>query len=1145
MNTTLEETLFKAAVQLEPEKRAAFLQANCGSDPAVRKRLDALLAAHDASPKFMSKTSTDCEIEVAAPREYLVVEGQKIGRYKILEKVGEGGCGVVYVAEQLEPIRRRVALKVIKLGMDTKQVVARFEAERQALAMMDHPNIAKVLDAGATEQGRPYFVMELVRGIRITDYCDQNHLSTKERLDLFGKVCQAIQHAHQKGIIHRDIKPSNILVTLHDGVPVPKVIDFGIAKATEGRLTDATVYTQLQQFIGTPAYMSPEQAEMSGLDIDTRSDIYSLGVLLYELLTGKTPFDSAELIAAGIDGIRQTIREKEPLRPSTKLANLEGAELATAAQRRSSPAPALIHLLQGDLDWIVMKCLEKDRTRRYDTANGLAAEVQRHLTNEPVVARPPSALYRMQKAWRRNRVIFSAAAIAIFALLAATAISISQVIRVTKARGAEAEARRNTEAARAVAEAEKATSLGLLRNARRLAYFADIPTVEQALRSNNVTRARQILNQYRPTAAQEDIRDWEWFYLERRAWADDGAVVATHPGGPARISTARDRFVVEHQVVNGHLKPGLIQVFDSDNWKLLTRFNPPADSKAMAISHDGQQVAILRPLTIEIRSLVADFKLLRTLTTWRRMNPHANAEAIAFINSDAELLVAGIFGQRGIPLPLTVIDVEGDTSAPAFREGEGLPMVTLRISNEFGRGAALVQNGRELLLFDSHTRSVMSRIRFDRALTRPPAMAFQNANSIVIGTEFGNIDLWDIKTGQHTRRIGEHGANVADLAVSTGGDLLASAGHDQLVKVWPLSSTSSFTNRSFRGHEGAVTAVTFSRDARTVITCGQDGSVRQWSLQADRPVISVWGIPHETSRAIFRSSMLVTSSSSDEWMTWDIGAIPGATAPSLIERPANLGNAVVIPLVNTAYFLVVEPNFNTERWRGMPITLLRRRGTQTSRVESFPKFAILGANGVQMQNRTLFIYGRIERVPHVLVWDLVKERIVYSREITLRGGPAMCVAVDEKTVFVGNDKGSIERIDLSSGTSEVWTNAFPEVVRSMAISADNRTMFATGGSGTLRRIDWPTRKFIELPAALESISEMCLSPSGKRLITGDAQGVVKIWEADTLRELMVLGTHSGPVGGVQFQPDGTTLLSVDRAELKVWRADVIGKVPSL
>jgi tRNA A-37 threonylcarbamoyl transferase component Bud32/tetratricopeptide (TPR) repeat protein len=414
-----EEVLFALALEKPAAERSAFLKIVCGDDQSLRQRLEALLAAHDApdelSPKDKPAAVATMKLELADTPDEAV--GTTIGRYKLMERLGEGGCGVVYVAEQTVPVRRRVALKVIKLGMDTKQVVARFEAERQALAMMDHPNIAKVLDAGTTETGRPFFVMELVRGIRITDYCDQNQLSTKERLDLFIKVCQAIQHAHQKGIIHRDIKPSNILVTLHDGVPVPKVIDFGIAKATEGRLTDNTVYTQLHQFIGTPAYMSPEQAEMSGLDIDTRSDIYSLGVLLYELLAGSTPFDANELLASGIDQMRKTIREKEPMRPSTKLATLQGDELTTTAKRRSVETSKLANLLRGDLDWIVMKCLEKDRTRRYETANGLAADLKRHLENEPVVARPPSAAYKFQKAFRRNKLACSAGAAVLLVLL--------------------------------------------------------------------------------------------------------------------------------------------------------------------------------------------------------------------------------------------------------------------------------------------------------------------------------------------------------------------------------------------------------------------------------------------------------------------------------------------------------------------------------------------------------------------------------------------------------------------------------------------------------------------------------------------------------------------------------------------------------
>jgi len=320
--TNREQEIFNAALELSSAgARDVFLEKSCGSDSELRARIETLLKAHEEAGSFLAaeraESSGAAKTLVISTSMIAVTEraGDKIGRYRLLQQIGEGGCGVVYMAEQEEPVRRRVALKVIKLGLDTKQVIARFEAERQALALMDHPNIAKVLDAGATETGRPYFVMELVRGVRITDYCDQAKLSTKERLGLFAQVCQAIQHAHQKGIIHRDIKPSNILVTLHDGEPVPKVIDFGIAKATTNqRLTDRTLFTAFEQFMGTPAYMSPEQAEMSGLDIDTRSDIYALGVLLYELLTGKTPFDARELIESGLDAMRKTIREKEPVR---------------------------------------------------------------------------------------------------------------------------------------------------------------------------------------------------------------------------------------------------------------------------------------------------------------------------------------------------------------------------------------------------------------------------------------------------------------------------------------------------------------------------------------------------------------------------------------------------------------------------------------------------------------------------------------------------------------------------------------------------------------------------------------------------------------------------------------------------------------
>src|SRR5579859_1305085 len=393
-----EIEVFNGALELPGGERAAYLDRACAGDAALRQRVEELLKTSEESCDYLEGPDA---VPAGTVRFSLVPAeqaGNRIGRYKLLQQIGEGGCGVVYMAEQVEPVRRRVALKVIKLGMDTKSVVARFEAERQALALMDHPNIAKVLDAGATETGRLYFVMELVRGVKITDYCDQNNLSTVARLELFVQVCQAIQHAHQKGIIHRDIKPSNVLVADHDGVPVPRIIDFGIAKVTtDQRLTNKTLFTAFEQFIGTPAYMSPEQAKLSGLDIDTRSDIYSLGVLLYELLTGKTPFESRRLLEAGLDEIRRIIREEEPSRPSTRVHTLDLAERTTMARRRQSDPTRLVHLIRGDLDWIVMKALEKDRARRYETANGLAADVRRHLDNEPVEAGPPSKVYRLQK----------------------------------------------------------------------------------------------------------------------------------------------------------------------------------------------------------------------------------------------------------------------------------------------------------------------------------------------------------------------------------------------------------------------------------------------------------------------------------------------------------------------------------------------------------------------------------------------------------------------------------------------------------------------------------------------------------------------------------------------------------------------------
>ncbi len=426
-----EQSLFIAALEKPIDGREKFLSEACPEQPELRGRVQRLLAAHENAERLMARPAVAVEPTIDQPQER---PGTKIGRYKLLEQIGEGGMGTVWVAEQTEPVRRRVALKLIKPGMDSRQVLSRFDAERQALALMDHPNIARVIDGGTTDAGRPYFVMDLVRGVPITRYCDEHHLTPRQRLELFLPVSQAIQHAHQKGIIHRDIKPTNILVTEYDEKPVPKVIDFGVAKAISQSLTEKTMFTGLGQIVGTLEYMSPEQAKVNQLDIDTRSDIYALGVLLYELLTGSTPFDQARLRTLAFDETLRIIREEDPPKPSTRLSTSD--TLAKIAAVRGTEPARLTKLLRGELDWIVLKCLEKDRNRRYESASGLARDMQRYLHNEPVIACPPSHWYRFRKRVQRNRAIFAAAiasAVAVLLGLATLAAS-NYLIRQEQAR---------------------------------------------------------------------------------------------------------------------------------------------------------------------------------------------------------------------------------------------------------------------------------------------------------------------------------------------------------------------------------------------------------------------------------------------------------------------------------------------------------------------------------------------------------------------------------------------------------------------------------------------------------------------------------------------------------------------------------------
>ncbi len=826
-----EAALVGLALEKPVAERAALLDAVCGGDAELRERLQVRLAAHKepgAPPEGLIPTPeaiATIKLDFPdAPADEGV--GTTLGHYKLREKVGEGGCGVVYVAEQTEPVRRRVALKLIKLGMDTREVIARFEAERQALAMMDHPNIAKVLDAGTTGSGRPYFVMELVRGIRITDYCDQANLSTKERLDLFTKVCQAVQHAHQKGIIHRDIKPSNILVTMHDGVPVPKVIDFGIAKATEGRLTDSTVYTQLHQFMGTPAYMSPEQAEMSGLDIDTRSDIYSLGVLLYQLLTGKTPFDGKELIALGIDEMRRTIREKEPMRPSTRLATLKGEELTTTAKRHAADAPRLIHQLKGDLDWIVMKCLEKDRQRRYETANGLAADLKRHLNNEPVTARPPSTAYRFQKALRRNKLAFVAVAAVTATLILGLAVSSWQMVVARRARSNEQQQRLKAESAQTKAEAEQQRALEKAEQLARQDYVNRVSRAYIEVQDDNIALAEDLLHGCAP-----ESRGWEWHFVKRlgnseRKLIDLGRMsvnaLAFSPDGTWVVAGSGDQMFGYQAGRAPNI--GVWDVASGRQRKVL----PGAKGTLLdvAFSPDGKRVAAGCKKGLVVVSDVESEQIV-----WSRTERELDAMNVAF-SPDGQWLVAGYGSYSGRQAGrIKVWEAASGKEIKVFAGPRG--GVNKLAFHPDGKRLALagfevveildLESGRKLLDLKGHAKWVY-------CLAYSP-----DGKWLATAGWDRTVKLREAATGVEVSTIFAHAGFVLSLSFSPDSGQLVTTSEDRSVRLWEIPSGRRLV--TFHGHMDFVQAVAFRPDGREIATGGFDGTIRFWDLKTSRPIL--------------------------------------------------------------------------------------------------------------------------------------------------------------------------------------------------------------------------------------------------------------------------------------------------------------------
>ena len=875
------EDLFFAALQKPTaEERAAFLDAACGGDAGLRRRVERLLAAHPHAAGFLEEpaagTPTRDLPDGGPPTGPLAPSeepGQCVGPYRLLQKLGEGGMGAVWVAEQEQPVKRRVALKLIKPGMDSERVLARFGAERQALALMDHTNIAKVFDAGTTPAGRPYFAMELVKGVPITRYCDELHLSIRERLGLFVDVCRAVQHAHQKGVIHRDIKPTNVLVAIQDGKPVPKVIDFGVAKAVHAKLADRTLYTELGAVIGTPEYMAPEQAELSALDVDTRADVYALGALLYELLTGSTPLTRDRLKAAGLAEVLRLIREEEPPKPSTRLSQSKEAIAGLAAKRRTEPR-RLGAEVQGELDWIAMRCLEKDRTRRYESASGLAHDVERYLADEPVEACPPGAGYRLRKFLRRNRTAVTTTAGILIALIwvvtALTRSLIHEREAVLRALAAEQQAvadRLAADEARQVADDQREaafTALDAANKSARVALDSQQQTLRAMARSDGLRLGSQAMlarsadpglalllgleavRRYPHPLTFNALYDAAADLRERRVIPTRVTLRSLHvsPDGARLLATTNE----------GDFGHGTAAVFDAANGKLLADWHgfhneigdidwSPDGTRAVATTVGRATVSFTDGQKPE-RAIYTD----RVAYVWDT----ATGREMTHLRRHDDWVVSARFSPDG----RRIVTASWDHTARIWDTSTGKELHVLRGHKRSLQLALFSPDGRRVLTLSSqdensaHWRDHQGKPRPDPEPNTDPGITTRpwqtgGHSSGSIGGHSGDPErpfarLWDAETGKQVGALEmekgvfgllDFGNDRPQTATySPDGKRIAIGFNNDLIGVWDADAGGN-PLRIFRRHGGRVMTVAFSPDGKRLATAGDRATVFLWDLE--------------------------------------------------------------------------------------------------------------------------------------------------------------------------------------------------------------------------------------------------------------------------------------------------------------------------